>query len=131
MVVVLMNMIAAPLPTIVKLYVSNPNGVLGIPIRSVIDQHAVNVEGRLSLGQEIVERKLLFQRQQLANYPSLTVTAENAFAVVAQQIGLSLFVCRQHDAAPYSKWPVLPLSDVLVHTRRDEMAARKWFVLQA
>ena len=31
-VVVLMNMIAAPLPTIVKLYVSNPNGVLGIAI---------------------------------------------------------------------------------------------------
>jgi len=100
-------------------------------LRGAIDQHAVNIEVRLPLSQEIVERELLLQRQQLANNPCFTTAAENVFAVVAQEISLRLIVGGKHDAAPDSDGPVLPLPDVLVDTRRDQMAARKRLVDQA
>ena len=100
-------------------------------LHGAVDQHAVNIEVRFPLNEEIVERKLLLQRQQLANDPRFTSTAENVFAVVAQEKRLRLIVGGKHDAAPDSDGPVLSLPDVLVNARRDQMAARKRLVEKA
>jgi hypothetical protein len=55
-----------------------------VSAKSSCFRHAVNIGVRLPLSQEIVERELLLQRQQLANDPSFTTTAENVIAVVAR-----------------------------------------------